>query len=218
MPRRRRRGRRPESLLQAAREDPGAFRDFYEQHATGVFAFHARRVLDPETALDLTSETFAEALDGCDGFRGTTQSEEAAWLYAIARAQLAGFWRQGAVHRRAMAKVGVDPPHMTTAEIEQLEDLVDFTALRPQLRAALDVLPADQRDAVALRVIAELDYADVAEETGVTEQVARARVSRGLRRLAVELRSRDSVDDDGHTDASATDAARHAQATEKART
>ena len=49
-------------------------------------------------------------------------------------------------------------------------------------------LPEEQRRAVELRVIEECGYADVAVMLGVSEQTARARVSRGLRTLAQRLR------------------------------
>jgi RNA polymerase sigma-70 factor (ECF subfamily) len=48
---------------------------------------------------------------------------------------------------------------------------------------ALDRLPADQQEALRLRVVDELDYAEVAAATGASEQTIRARVSRGLRTL-----------------------------------
>jgi RNA polymerase sigma-70 factor, ECF subfamily len=45
----------------------------------------------------------------------------------------------------------------------------------------------EQGDALRLRVIDERSYPEIAETLGVSEQAARARVSRGLRRLADAL-------------------------------
>ena len=56
------------------------------------------------------------------------------------------------------------------------------------LADAMAALPEDQRRAVELRVIDECGYAEVAVQLGVSEQTARARVSRGLRALARRLR------------------------------
>jgi DNA-directed RNA polymerase specialized sigma24 family protein len=44
-------------------------------------------------------------------------------------------------------------------------------------------------------VLDELPYEAVAEQLGVTEQTARARVSRGLRRLAASLDTLDVSED-----------------------
>jgi len=48
-------------------------------------------------------------------------------------------------------------------------------------------LPAEQREALQLRVVDELDYPTVADRLGVSEVAARARVSRALRALAGAL-------------------------------
>jgi DNA-directed RNA polymerase specialized sigma24 family protein len=55
------------------------------------------------------------------------------------------------------------------------------------LAGALEDLSPQQRDAVRLRVVDELAYPVVAARLGITEQAARARVSRALRVLAVAL-------------------------------
>ena len=52
------------------------------------------------------------------------------------------------------------------------------------MASAFSDLSGDQREALRLRVIDELPYPEIAESLGVSEQTARARVSRGLRRLA----------------------------------
>jgi hypothetical protein len=49
----------------------------------------ARRTLDPEVALDLTAETFAEAFEHRHRLRGSTEREALGWLWAIADHQLA---------------------------------------------------------------------------------------------------------------------------------
>jgi RNA polymerase sigma-70 factor (ECF subfamily) len=152
-----------------------------------VLAFMTSRVLDPEVALDLMSETFAQALANIGRFRGTTAEEEQAWLFRIARTQLSRYWRSGAVERRAMQRLGIEPPGMTTWEIERIEELAGVAALLSAVPSAMNELPADQREAVELRVVDEMDYDTIAERLAVSQDVVRARVSRGLRALAAKL-------------------------------
>ena len=57
-------------------------------------------------------------------------------------------------------------------------------------------LPADQRRAVELRIVDEHGYDEVAAILGVSEQVVRARVSRGLRALSHLLGEPDAVLED----------------------
>jgi RNA polymerase sigma-70 factor (ECF subfamily) len=59
--------------------------------------------------------------------------------------------------------------------------------LAEDVRTALDELPADQRDAISHRIVDGKPYRDVADALGCTEVVARARVSRGLKRIASRL-------------------------------
>jgi RNA polymerase sigma factor (sigma-70 family) len=52
---------------------------------------------------------------------------------------------------------------------------------------ALAELGPEQREAVRLRVVDELGYPAIADRLGISEQAARARVSRGVRALAGAL-------------------------------
>jgi len=134
------------------------------------------------------SETFAIALEKCEQFRGTSPAEEAGWLYAIARSQLSRFWRSGRVEQAGLARLGIAPAELTDPEIDRVEHLAALETLSKQLGDAMDTLPTDQREAIQLRVVDELAYPEVARRLDVSEQVVRARVSRGLRRLSERLR------------------------------
>ena len=163
--------------------------DLYRSHARDLLVFFTRRVYDPEVALDLVAETFASAFAAREQFRGPEPDQAIAWIYGIAHHQLSRWFRRGAVERRALAKLGVEVPAMTDGEFERVIELTGLDQLRGRVAAALAELPADQREAVELRVVEERSYTAIAEQTGVSEQVARARVSRGLRALAAASRA-----------------------------
>lgn len=180
-------------LLRKAQTDPEAFGEFYDAFSRRLLSYFARRVLDSNAAFDLTSETFAKALAASEQFRGRTREEEEGWLFAIARSELSDYWRRGQVERTAMARIGIDPCELTTAEVERVEELADLRAVRDRLAEALDALPEQQRQAVTLRIVDELDYRAVAAVLEITEDNARARVSRGLRALGRELARSDTI-------------------------
>lgn len=177
----------PASLLAQARNDPGAFGAFYEAHAQQVLVYFTRRTMDVQIALDLMSETFAVALEECPRFRGTTPEQERGWLYAIAKSQLAHFLRDGDIDRRALQRLDLSPAQLTDPDIERIESLSGIAELATRVNGALAGLPPEQRDAIRLRVVDELDYPAVASQLGISEQTARARVSRGLRALTREV-------------------------------
>jgi RNA polymerase sigma factor (sigma-70 family) len=174
-------------LLHRSVDDPAAFHEFYRVYVDRVVVFFARRTLEPEAALDLTGETFALALERRAQFRGSTSQEEQGWLFAIARNQLLGFWKCGEVERSALQRIGCESPESTTADIDWVEHVADLPVLRATVRLALDELPDDQAYAVTGRVVDAREYADIAGELNVSEQVVRARVSRGLRAMAETL-------------------------------
>ncbi len=159
----------------------------YDRHASALVRYFARRVYDPEAAVDLTAETFAAAFAGRASFTGRGDDDAIRWIYGIARNQVAGYWRAGQVEHRATAKLGVERRALTDDEYDRIEDLAALGDLRRRVAAELEAMPADQAEVLRLRVVEELDYAEVAARLQLTEEATRARVSRALRALAVRL-------------------------------
>lgn len=176
-------------LLIASRTEPEAFTELYRRHAEDLLRYFARRTLDPETAAELTAETFAEAFASRANYRDQGVNG-VAWLYGIARHRLGRFFRSGRVEAAARRKLGMPERDLAPQDYERIEDLIDFAPIREALVEALDTLNDEQRDALRLRVIDGLGYAEVAERLKCTEQNARQRVSRGLRKIALLLQER----------------------------
>ena len=176
--------------------DADAFAALYDREAQTVLVFIARRTLDPELALDLTAETFAQAFRSRRAFRGTTEMEERAYLFTIARRQIARYHRRGRIERRALEALGAELPVAHEDDLREIEEAAGLRDLRTTLGDELARLSADQREALQLRVVEERPYPEVASALGVSEQTARARVSRGLRALARALEPRAAAGDD----------------------
>lgn len=172
-----------DELLLMARTRPEAFGAFYRRHAEGVLRFFARRTFDPEAAAELTAETFAAALGSRRRFLPRGAGAEA-WLYGIARHQLSRFFRKGAVDARARQRIGLPEQAVSDQDYERIEELMDFDQVRRAVADAFSLLSEEQREAVTLRVVEGRTYAEVAEALVCTQQAARARVSRGLKRLS----------------------------------
>jgi RNA polymerase sigma factor (sigma-70 family) len=178
--------RSDEDLLLAARDEPEAFAWFYRRHVRALAAYFWRRTHDAETTADLTAETFAAALDGCGRF-DPARGPAIGWLYGIAHRQLGTLVRRGAVEQRARRRMGMARLELDDEELERVE--ADAVLEGPQARVLEELagLPPDQRAAVEARVVHELDYAQIAHASGVSELVARKRVSRGLAALRGRL-------------------------------
>jgi len=159
----------------------------YRAHSRSILIFLARRTYDPETALDLTAETFAQAFAARRRCRGSTDEEVAAWLFGIARHVLSRYLRRGKAERRALTRMGVEVPSLEPEDLQRVIELAGLDERRGAVAQELEALPDRHREALRLRVVDELSYADVAQRLAITEPAARARVSRGLRTIGRAL-------------------------------
>ncbi|MBA2634405.1 MAG: sigma-70 family RNA polymerase sigma factor [Chloroflexi bacterium] len=170
--------------LRDAAHAPSEFSRVYDAKAQELLAFLMRRTFDVEVARDLTAETFAQAFEHRRRFRGQTDAEASAWLYSIARHQLGRYARNGVIQRKAVERLGIELPAVSDDDHQRIIELAGLADLRKSVADAVSTLPPDQREALRLRVIDEHPYSDVAATLGVSEETARARVSRALRRIA----------------------------------
>lgn len=83
-----------------------------------------------------------------------------------------------------MERLGLERAAAQPEVLAEIERDAGLGVLRSELSAALAQLSPGVRSAVQLRIVDELPYSDLAGRLGITEQAARARVSRGLSSLA----------------------------------
>jgi RNA polymerase sigma-70 factor (ECF subfamily) len=167
--------------------DAAAISRLYRAHAAGMLGFFMRRTFDPEVAVDLVADTFVAAVADRGSFRGGSDEEAVGWLYGIARHRLADFVRRGRVERRALEQAGFQRRALSDSEYERIEELAGLGELREQVAAGLDRLSDEHRVALRLRIVEERPYPEVAAALGVSEQTARARVSRAVAALRQSL-------------------------------
>src|SRR5262245_9672407 len=161
-------------LLAAARTDASAFRVLYERYADSVHGFHLRRTRNGDAAYDLTAETFAQAWLSRLRFRDEAGGSARPWLLAIARNVLVTSVRKQVLERSACERLGIEHDSAAAEPANAWLDGLD---------EAFAGLPAEQRDAIRLRVVDELSYDEVAAALGTSQAAARVRVHRGLRSL-----------------------------------
>jgi len=166
----------------------------FDRTSGALLGFFMSRIYDPEASVDLVAETFAAAFQDRRQFRGQGDDALRAWLYGIARHELADYFRRGQVERRALSRLGVERRALTDAEYDRIEELSASQAIRLRCADGLVSLPDDQREAVRLRVVEDQSYESVAQSLGVSEETARSRVSRGLRSLRTLLDPQESTD------------------------
>ena len=181
--RRPRSGSRARGTLARSLASPPEFANFYEQLSPAVLRFFARQTGDGQAAFDLMAETFAKAFEKRHDFRGANDEQAAAWLWSIARNELARFWRSRSVELAALDRLGLERPAPSDDELRAVERLMANEGIRPQIRVALDTLSPDQQEVIKMHFLDGLSYREIAERLSVSHDVVRARASRALRAL-----------------------------------
>jgi RNA polymerase sigma-70 factor (ECF subfamily) len=179
--------------LRRSRERSVYFAEVYDQLAPSVLRFFARRTRESEHAFDLTAETFAKAFEKRHDFRGSSDIQATAWIWSIARNELARYHRTRTVELSALQRVGLERPQPTDAELRRVEELTARDLAREHVQLAIAGLPSDQRQVMRMRFIDELSYPDIARSLGVSHDVVRARASRAMRALRASEHVRAAV-------------------------
>jgi RNA polymerase sigma-70 factor (ECF subfamily) len=154
----------------------------YDTHARKLIGYFMRRTGDPDLALELTGEVFLTAYEQRARCHGAAEGQRAAWLYQIAASRLADHFRRKAKDERT-AQILEKLRAPTAREAETMALLAESSELDEPMAAAFDGLSEEQQQAIRMHVIEEQPYAELSTTLGVSEDAARARVSRGLRAL-----------------------------------
>ncbi|MBG0564030.1 RNA polymerase sigma factor [Actinoplanes aureus] len=138
------------------------------------------RVLAGDAAEDAASETWLQAARDLDRFTGDPAAFRA-WLFRIARHRGIDELRRAGRRLEDPAETVDAGPAGRDAATEVIEGSETAWAL-----SRVAALPADQAEAVMLRVVAGLDVAATARVLGKRRGAVRIATMRGLRRLAAD--------------------------------
>lgn len=162
--------------------DPDAFRRIVLRHHRSLYANALRRLNDPVAAEDAVQDAFLRAFRSIERFDGDYHLD--AWLHRIVTNTCHDIGRRRGRDTRLFDRA------CTEVEVEAAPADEALDAMpRDQINHALDSLPETYREVLLLRFVEELPYADVAEKAGISEENARARVSRGRSMLKRMLTS-----------------------------
>ncbi|WP_324909943.1 RNA polymerase sigma factor [Baekduia sp.] len=174
-------------LLAEVPRRPEAIGELYARWAGPVLRHVARRTDDHALALEVVAETFAQALLHAARFRDPGDGSAGPWLFGIASNLLHRAWRSNAVDSRARRRLGMRERLEADDHAEDAAERLTAAGRAPALAAALAALPDAQREAVTLRVVEGLEYAEIADALGIATATARVRVFRGLKALRAAL-------------------------------
>jgi RNA polymerase sigma-70 factor (ECF subfamily) len=147
-----------------------------ETHLDDVYGYLTWFTGDRSAADDLTGETFERALrlwHRFDPARGSART----WLCQVARTVALDHFRS---ERRRTRR------EQLAATPERIDErFVD--GLSPELDAAIRLLTAGEREAIALRVVLDLDAGTAARMLGISQTNCTTRLNRALKKLEEAL-------------------------------
>lgn len=166
------------ALVRAARCNPIAFGELYEQYRDRVYTYLRSRSRNAEDAVDLTQQVFLHALDALPRYRGQ-DSTFAPWLFRIARNAAIDF------HRRQRITVTWDllPEMLQPVASDDPEGAVLHYEALARLRTRVAALEPDARELLALRFGARLTIAEAAAVVGKSEAAVKKRLFRIIQTL-----------------------------------
>ena len=141
----------------------------------------------PADAEDLVQDTYLKAFRSASQFQRGTNLK--AWLFTILHNTFRNMLRHEGRNPVDVDSEYVDQAPASAATEYSPEELLTRATLDADLQAALDALPDAFRQAVWLRDVEELSYAEIAKVLDVPIGTVMSRISRGRRALYERLRA-----------------------------
>jgi RNA polymerase sigma-70 factor, ECF subfamily len=157
-----------------------------------IYRFLLSSTRDVDLAETLTQECFLKAYRNWAGFRG--ESTALTWLMRIAINVLKDYWRNRRMQfwRQTRAN-GVDADEasdwLPSGESSPEQQLLARERVKHVWRA-VERLSGRQRTVFLLRYVEEMEIADIAASTGLSDGTVKAHLSRAVSRVRTELGGR----------------------------
>lgn len=178
------------ALVQRAKAgDKGAFDLLVRKYQHRIAAVVSRFVRDYAECQDVVQDSFIRAYKSLSGFRGDSQFYT--WMYRIAVNTAKN--HLASRKRRPNADVELDDAeHIDGGIYIQDNDTPEHELLRQEIAQvvskALDMLPAEIRQAITLREMEGLSYEEIAEVMNAPVGTVRSRIFRAREAIDVRLR------------------------------
>ena len=165
------------------RGDSRAFEALLGRHGRVVWASVRRLCADPEDAREVYQDAVVKAYEKLGELREIERLRS--WWLSIAMNLSRERLRRGG--RRAEVEAGPELLGELAAEAEPLGEALEREEEAGRLRAALDLLPARQREVCDLRLREGLSHSEIGAVLGITTEASRANYHQAVKRLRERL-------------------------------
>ena len=166
--------------------DRAAFAHLVRRHQDAVHRFILRMLGSHDEALELTQDTFIKAWQAMPQWQ--PQAQFKTWLFRIASNTAMDALRRRRIVEIVPLEADYDAPAHGPGPDVQLESRQRLRSLE----SALAALPAEQREAILLREVEGLSYAQISAALDVHEGTVKSRIARAREALASAVRERET--------------------------
>ena len=160
-----------DSWLNKAKErDTNAINSLYSELKRPIFVLALSIVQDYYLAEDILQDTFIKVMNECDKYSGGSNAK--AWIMTIARNLSLNYLKK---HKREELKDEMVYEDRGTFT-EEVESTMEFFRL-------IDPLDGDEKQIVALKIMANLKHKDIARMLDLSVSNVRAKYSRAIKKL-----------------------------------
>ena len=172
-----------DELLRRMRSgDDHAFRELFARYASVANALAYRLVRQTQLAEEIVQESFLSIWRSPERYDRSKGSVRA-WLMGAVHHRAVDVVRQEESQRRRAGRAATELEIVAEDPVDELVAAVDRPRERARVRRALDGLPEEQRDVIAMMYFEGLTQTQIADQTGVPLGTVKSRSLLGMRRL-----------------------------------
>ena len=184
-----------ELRLAYGKGDFSAFEIIDERHRGARYRYRLRQCGKAEDAQELFQDVWTNLIRARERYE--VRAKFTTYLFRLAHNRVVDFYRKSANNPISTSNVvildgggdsGVN--ELPASDREQPQEQAEFRRLGEQLLAAIDQLPAVQREALLLREEAGFTVEQIAEVTGVNQETAKSRLRYAVNKLRVSMKDK----------------------------
>lgn len=175
------------NLIAAANSQ--ALNELYDRYNRLVFSIAYRIVGDRGTAAEITLDVFTHIWQRAETYR-PERAKVSTWITAISRNRAIDRLRQYNIRPESNSvswDVVSSPSTSAVSTVHELEDQVERTMQREQVRAALATLPDEQRQVLALAYFKGYTHQQIADELQQPLGTVKTRIRLAMQKLRQTL-------------------------------
>jgi RNA polymerase sigma-70 factor (ECF subfamily) len=168
-----------------------ALSTLYDRYVRMIFGLAFNTVGDEQLAEEITQDVFIRIWEKASSYRAE-QGKVLNWIASIARYRAIDLFRRRNVRPEGHSISWADAEPLMLSDVVDVENEVELSQRKQEVRRAMRKLPTEQRQALALAYFRGLSQQEIAVELHQPLGTIKTRIRLGMQKLRPLLESEDS--------------------------